>query len=277
MIQEQGSFAVGGTVITNPGTFDPHKPSPEGQTFHGDHAYVFYQVPANARKLPLVMWHGAGQFSKTWETTPDGREGFQNIFLRRGFPRLPHRPAAARPCRAQHGRGDSRRRRTSRLWFNIFRVGIWPNYFPGVQFSRDPEALNQYFRADDAQYRSIRHRGDLRRGVSAVRQDRPGHSGHPFAKRRSRLAYGDQEPERAGHRRLRAGQQLLFPEGEVPPPMPSATDAGRRRRAAGRVHAPHQDAHRHLLRRQHPRTADRESGEDNWRVRLPWRGCGAMP
>jgi hypothetical protein len=39
VIQEQGSFAVGGTVITNPGTFDPLKPTPEGQTFHGDHAY----------------------------------------------------------------------------------------------------------------------------------------------------------------------------------------------------------------------------------------------
>jgi len=84
-IQEQGSFAVGGTVITNPGTFDPYKPTPEGQTFHGDHAYAFYQIPANARKLPLVMWHGAGQFSKSWETTSDGREGYQNIFLRRGF------------------------------------------------------------------------------------------------------------------------------------------------------------------------------------------------
>ena len=85
IIQEQGSFAVGGTVISNPGTFDPYKQTPEGQTFHGDHAYVFYQVPVNARKLPLVLWHGAGQFSKTWETTPDGREGYQNIFLRRGF------------------------------------------------------------------------------------------------------------------------------------------------------------------------------------------------
>ena len=31
-------------------------------------------------------------------------------------------------------------------WFNIFRVGIWPNFFPGVQFSRNPEVLNQYFR-----------------------------------------------------------------------------------------------------------------------------------
>ena len=86
VIQDQGSFASGGTVVTAPGTFDPRKPlAPEGQTFHGDHAYTFYQVPVNAHKLPLVMWHGAGQFSKTWETTPDGREGFQTIFLRRGF------------------------------------------------------------------------------------------------------------------------------------------------------------------------------------------------
>ena len=38
MIQEQGSFAVGGTVIAAPGTFDPLKPTPEGQTLHGDHA-----------------------------------------------------------------------------------------------------------------------------------------------------------------------------------------------------------------------------------------------
>ena len=47
--------------------------------------YVFYQKPVDARKYPLVFAHGVGQFSKTWETTPDGREGFQNIFLRRGF------------------------------------------------------------------------------------------------------------------------------------------------------------------------------------------------
>ena len=85
MIQAQGSFAVGGTVITNAGTYDATNRSPSGQTLHGDHAYVFYQVPGHPRKLPLVMWHGIGQFSKTWETTPDGREGFQNIFLRRGF------------------------------------------------------------------------------------------------------------------------------------------------------------------------------------------------
>ena len=32
------------------------------------------------------------------------------------------------------------------LWFGIFRLGAWPDFYPGVQFSRDPEALNQFFR-----------------------------------------------------------------------------------------------------------------------------------
>ena len=77
IIQEQGSFTVGGTVISTPGVYDPIKMSSDGQTLHGDHAYIFYQIPVKARKFPLVFLHGAGQFSKTWETTPDGREGFK--------------------------------------------------------------------------------------------------------------------------------------------------------------------------------------------------------
>lgn len=32
------------------------------------------------------------------------------------------------------------------VWFNQFRLGVWPNFFGNVQFSRDPEALDQYFR-----------------------------------------------------------------------------------------------------------------------------------
>jgi hypothetical protein len=37
-IKEQGSFAIGGTIINNPGKFDPYRPTPDGQTLHGDHA-----------------------------------------------------------------------------------------------------------------------------------------------------------------------------------------------------------------------------------------------
>jgi quercetin dioxygenase-like cupin family protein len=155
MIQEQGSFAVGGTVVTAPGTFDPIKhgaynpinPISEGQTLHGDHAYAFYQVPVNARKLPLVFWHGHGQSAKTWETTPDGREGFQNIFLRRRFPIYlidqPRRGRAARSTQSVNLAVVP----DEQLWYGIFRIGAYPNFYPGVQFSRNPDALNQFFRS----------------------------------------------------------------------------------------------------------------------------------
>jgi len=74
VIQEQGSFSAGGTLITAPGKFDAKKPlDSAGQTYHGDHASVFYQIPVNPHKYPLVMLHGAGQFSRTWESTPEGR------------------------------------------------------------------------------------------------------------------------------------------------------------------------------------------------------------
>ena len=139
-------MAIGGKVIINPGIFDPYNPTPDGQTFHGDHAYVFYQIPVKARKFPLIFWHGAEQFSKTWETTPDGREGFQNIFLRRGFGVY----LLDQPRRGNAGRSLVKTTITpvpnEQVWFDSFRIGIWPDYFPGVKFSKDPETLNQYFR-----------------------------------------------------------------------------------------------------------------------------------
>src|SRR5438093_783193 len=128
-IQEQGSFAVGGTVIRSSGTFDPLKQASDGQTLHGDHARVFYQVPVNARKLPLVMWHGFGEFSKTWETTPDGREGYQTIFLRRRFAvYLLDQPRRGGAGRSTIGTTISATPDEQR-WFNQFRLGAWPDFF----------------------------------------------------------------------------------------------------------------------------------------------------
>ena len=153
-VAEQGSFAVGGKVATAPGTFDPirhgaYNPTDQssaGQTLRGDHAYVFYQVPVGARPLPLVMWHGHGQSGKTWETTPDGREGFQTLFLRRRFPVYvvdqPRRGRASRSTMPVNLPAAP----DEQLWFGIFRIGVWPNLFPGVQFSQKPEALDQFFR-----------------------------------------------------------------------------------------------------------------------------------
>lgn len=154
LVKDQGSFAVGGTVVKMPGHFDPIKqgtfnpagPNSAGQTIHGDHAYVFYQIPENARKLPLVFWHGYGQSGKTWESTPDGREGFQNIFLRRRFTTYlmeqPNRGKASKAIKETVITAAA----DEQLWFGIFRFGVWPELYKDVQFSKDPEALNQFFR-----------------------------------------------------------------------------------------------------------------------------------
>jgi len=222
VIQKQGSFAVGGTVITNPGTFDPYNQTSEGQTFHGDHAYVFYQVPVDARKYPLVMWHGFGQFSKTWETTPDGREGFQNIFLRRRYPVY----VLDQPRRGNAGRSTVEGTITptpdEQGWFGTFRIGIWPDYFEGVQFDKDPETLNQYFRQMTPDIGPI----DIEVNAEAVSAlfDKIGegvlvthsHSGGmgwlTAIKNQNIKGIVSYEP----------GSGFLFPEGEVPDPKPSS-------------------------------------------------------
>lgn len=224
-IKKQGSFAIGGTVINNPGKFDPYRPTPDGQTLHGDHAYVFYQIPEKARQLPLAMWHGIGQFSKTWETTPDGREGYQSIFLRRGFgvylinqPRRGNagrstQPATIQPTPDEQG------------WFGTFRLGIWPDFFPGVQFSRDPEALNQYFRQMTPNVGSID--GDVNVSAVAALFDKIGpgilvthsHSGgfgwRTAIKNQKIRAIVSYEP----------GSGFVFPEREVPGPIQSSGGA----------------------------------------------------
>jgi hypothetical protein len=213
---------VGGTVVTNSGAFDPYNQTPEGQTFHGDHAYIFYQIPVKAREYPLVMWHGIGQFTKTWETTPDGREGYQSIFLRRGFgvylidqPRRGNAgrstaPATIEPTPDEQG------------WFGTFRIGIWPDYFEGVQFARDPETLNQYFRQMvpnigpidyDVNVNAISALFDKTGPAILVTHSHSGGMGWLTAIRNQNVkAIVSYEP----------GSGFVFPEGEVPEPITSS-------------------------------------------------------
>lgn len=147
VIAKQGSFAIGGTKSVEPGNFDlDNALKPQGQTFHSDHAYAFYQIPVKVRKYPLVFLHGAGQSKKTWETTPDGREGFQNIFLRRKFSVY----LLDQPRRGDAGRSSVAATITptpdEQFWFTQFRIGNYPDYFPNVQFSKDTASLEQFYR-----------------------------------------------------------------------------------------------------------------------------------
>jgi pimeloyl-ACP methyl ester carboxylesterase len=222
-ILEQGSFAVGGTVITAHGAFNPLKPmSPDGQTFHGDHAYVSYQIPANARKFPLVFLHGWGQSSRTWETTPDGREGFQSLFLRRGFGVY----LVDQPGRGKAGRGtqpaDIKPVPDEQLWFSTFRIGRWPEFYPGVQFPRDADSLNQFFRQMTPH--TSPHDNSLVANALVALFDRVGdgvlvtHSAgggpgwHTVMKSTQVKAVVSYEPG-----------LFIFPDGEVPEPIPGAS------------------------------------------------------
>jgi len=223
IIEEQGSFTVGGQVISTPGTFDPYTRGPEGQTLHGDHAYIFYQIPAEARKLPLIFWHGIGQFSKTWETTPDGREGFQNIFLRRGFGVY----LINQPRRGNAGRSTVSATINAtpdeQEWFGTFRLGIWPDFFPGVQFARDEETLNQYFRQITpnigpfdtemivhASTELFNKSGD---GILVTHSHSGGFGWQTAINTNKVKAIASYEP----------GSGFLFPEGEVPEPIASSS------------------------------------------------------
>src|SRR5262245_52261977 len=95
LLRDMGSFHVGGRVIEitgqpikeivfTPGGV-PAKMDPNGK-YQVEQMYVQYFLPQNRRgRLPLLMWHGGGLTGVTYETTPDGREGWLTYFIRKGW------------------------------------------------------------------------------------------------------------------------------------------------------------------------------------------------
>ena len=74
-IASQGSFFVGG---------ESKRAAAQGDVTVNQ-MYVQFQKPVNAdRRVPVVMVHGCCLSSKTWETTPDGRMGWNEYFVRQG-------------------------------------------------------------------------------------------------------------------------------------------------------------------------------------------------
>jgi hypothetical protein len=76
VIAGQGSFFVGGETKSS-----------GGGDITVNQMYVQYQIPPDGdRHVPVVMVHGCCLSSKTWETTPDGRMGWSEYFVRRSRP-----------------------------------------------------------------------------------------------------------------------------------------------------------------------------------------------
>ena len=90
-----GSFHLGGRIIEITGqpvkevVFTPSgvpaKVDPNGR-YQVEQMYVQYFLPQNRKgKLPLLLWHGGGLSGVTYETKPDGQEGWMHFFIRRGW------------------------------------------------------------------------------------------------------------------------------------------------------------------------------------------------
>lgn len=138
VLERQGSFSVGGALLGDDATGH----------LSCDHGFVEYQIPRRARKTALLLWHSSSV--AVWQNRWDGGEGFQSIFLRRGFPiYLWDGPRVGRAnwgCedytyKAVSGRDEGN--------FKAWRLGeAYPNWFPGIQFPKDdPQAWDQAMRA----------------------------------------------------------------------------------------------------------------------------------
>src|SRR5689334_24029614 len=83
-IASQGSFFVGGEKKAAPPSTLAGTATPPGD-ITVNQMYVQFQSPLHAeQRAPVVMVHGCCLSSKTWETTPDGRMGWNEYFVRKG-------------------------------------------------------------------------------------------------------------------------------------------------------------------------------------------------
>lgn len=94
-LRDMGSFHVGGRevaisgmpvkeVVFSPGGV-PAKVDPNG-AYQVEQMYVQYFLPVRERgTVPLLLWHGGSLTGVSYETTPDGRPGWLNYFVKQGW------------------------------------------------------------------------------------------------------------------------------------------------------------------------------------------------
>ena len=213
-ITEQGGRPFGGRVVGEPAT----------GSLHCDHGYVEWQIPANPRRTPIVMVHASS--TKTWDTTFDGRDGFRNIFLRRGYrvyiTDLPRTGRAGQGCATTTytPRADN-----DQASFTTWRLGLWlpgtaePQFYPGVQFPRTREALNEFLRIQYPEFNAPENE-QIETDALAQLLNEVGRSvvlTHSSTGIRGWIT-GTKTANIAAIVSYEPGN-VVFPEGEVPPPI----------------------------------------------------------
>jgi pimeloyl-ACP methyl ester carboxylesterase len=143
VIAEQGYFFVGGRYTQ----------TKEGEARVGQ-MYVQYQIPENrTQPYPVVMWHGGGQTGTNFMGTPDGRKGWGDYFLQRGYTvYIVDQPGRARSGFFTEAYGATRRPNTGAMSSRFTAPEKNPQYpqaklhtqWPGSGVSGD-ETFDQFF------------------------------------------------------------------------------------------------------------------------------------
>ena len=147
VLKAQGSFFVGGESVEQTqgelGNLGP------GGHITINQMYVRYMVPQGGDgNVPVVMVHGATLTGKSWETTPDGRMGWDEYFVRKGHPvYVPDQVGRGRSGFNQavfnNVRAGSTPPANQPIWLRFSDEGVWPNFrfgltagqpFPDSQF-----------------------------------------------------------------------------------------------------------------------------------------------
>jgi hypothetical protein len=156
-LEDEGGFFVNAKKVSSayPGASLATGPAAPG-SITINQMYVHYRIPAGPKGVPLVLVHGSNHTGMTYETTPDGREGWATWFVRQGYPvyvvdhsgrgRSGFNPTPINAVR--DGGADPKSVPTlfigtlERAWSN-FRFGPeYPKPFSNLQFPL--EALDQY-------------------------------------------------------------------------------------------------------------------------------------
>jgi pimeloyl-ACP methyl ester carboxylesterase len=147
VLKAQGSFFVGGDKIEQTrGEVGDLAP---GGHIAVNQMYVRYMVPQGGDgNVPVVMIHGATLTGKSWETTPDGRMGWDEYFVRKGLPvYVPDQVGRGRSGFNQavfnNVRAGSTSAASQPVWLRFSDESVWPNFrfgltagqpFPDSQF-----------------------------------------------------------------------------------------------------------------------------------------------
>jgi pimeloyl-ACP methyl ester carboxylesterase len=131
VLKAQGSFFGGEITEQTPGELGNLGP---GGRIAVNQMYVRYMVPQGGdRNAPVVMVHGATLTGKSWETTPDGRMGWDEYFVRKGHPvYVPDQVGRGRSGFNQaifnNVRAGAAQPANQSAWLRFSDEAVWPNF-----------------------------------------------------------------------------------------------------------------------------------------------------